>query len=93
MKNIFLIKKSILWELDKYVKDNANICYQIGNFINKDGSIFPLDFGFYKIFEELGIPKNRIIWHFGHGFHAKKGLADDMKQYFGIQKEKIIHSI
>ena len=62
---------------DKHVKDSGSICWQVGNYINKkDGSIFPLDIGFYKIFNDLGyILKNRIIWHFGHGLQATKRLS------------------
>ena len=89
LEEYFFNQKSILWELDKYIKDNANICYQIGNFINKDGSIFPLDFGFYKIFEELGYTlKNRIIWHFGHGFHAKKRFSGRYETILWYSKGK-----
>ncbi len=70
-------QKEVIKAIDKHVKDSGSICWQVGNYINKkDGSIFPLDIGFYKIFNDLGyILKNRIIWHFGHGLHATNRLS------------------
>lgn len=44
----------------------------MGNYINKDGSIIPLDIALDPIFRELDMfLRNRIIWHFGHGLHSK----------------------
>ena len=70
-------QKEVIKAIDRHVKDSGSICWQVGNYINKkDGSIFPLDIGFYKIFNDLGyILKNRIIWHFGHGLHATNRLS------------------
>ena len=70
-------QKEVIKAIDKHVKDSGSICWQVGNYINKkDGSIFPLDIGFYNIFNDLGyILKNRIIWHFGHGLQATKRLS------------------
>ncbi len=70
-------QQEVIKAIDKHVKDSGSICWQVGNYINKkDGSIFPLDIGFYKIFNDLGyILKNRIIWHFGHGLQATKRLS------------------
>ena len=70
-------QQEVIKAIDKHVKDSGSICWQVGNYINKkDGSIFPLDIGFYKIFNDLGyILKNRIIWHYGHGLQATKRLS------------------
>ena len=47
----FKNQKEVIEAIDKHVKDSGSICWQVGNYINKkDGSIFPLDIGFYKIF-------------------------------------------
>ena len=68
--------KSFLHYVCDFLKPNASICYQLGNYIDKNGSIYPLDYGFHKIFEQLGFKlKNRIVWHFGHGFHARKRFS------------------
>lgn len=59
-----------------FLKPTGSICYQLGNHINRDGYILPLDYIFHKIFTELGFKlKNRIIWTFGHGFHAQKRFS------------------
>lgn len=61
----------LIKELDRVLKNNGSICWQVGNYIhNKE--VFPLDIEFYQIFKKLGYKlRNRIIWHFGHGLHAK----------------------
>ena len=65
-----------LTEAANFIKPNGSICYQLGNHINEDGYIVPLDYIFHKIFSDLGFKlKNRIIWTFGHGFHAKKRFS------------------
>jgi len=57
------------------IKDGGHICWQVGNFINK-GEVFPLDIYFYSLFKSAGFKlRNRIIWHFGHGLHAKKRFS------------------
>ena len=38
--------------------------------------IVPLDIKFYDLFKDLDFKlRNRIIWHFRSGFHAKKRLS------------------
>jgi adenine-specific DNA-methyltransferase len=67
--------KELLVELKRVLKPNGSICWQVGNY-TESGEIFPLDIEFYPIFKELGFKlRNRIIWHFGHGLHAKKRLS------------------
>ncbi len=67
--------KELITELKRVLKPNGSICWQVGNYI-LNGEIFPLDIEFYPIFKELGFKlRNRIIWHFGHGLHAKKRLS------------------
>ena len=79
-KNIneyFANQKTIIKKIDGFVKTKGSICWQVGNYIDKKSkSIYPLDFGFHEIFADLGYKlKNRIIWRFGHGMHAKKRLS------------------
>ncbi len=57
------------------LKDTGSICWQVGNYV-ENGSIWPLDFELAPIFRELGLQlRNRIIWRYGHGLHAKKRFS------------------
>jgi len=58
-------------ELVRIVKPNGSIAWEIGNYV-ENGEVFPLDYYFYQIFKKYGLKlRNRIIWHFEHGLHAK----------------------
>lgn len=77
LKEYFAMQKEVIELTDRLVKNSGSICWQVGNHIDKKKeSIYPLDFGFHEIFSNLGYTlKNRIIWKFGHGMHAKKRLS------------------
>jgi adenine-specific DNA-methyltransferase len=54
---------------------SGHVCWQVGNFI-EGGEVYPLDIFFYDIFKDAGFHlRNRIIWHFEHGLHAKRRLS------------------
>ena len=54
----------------------GSICWQAGNYVAGANEIVPLDILFYPLFAELGLKlRNRIIWHFGHGLHARRRLS------------------
>ena len=75
IEEYFVNQRKIIEAIDSMMKKNSSICWQVGNHITKDG-ILPLDFGFHEIFNDLGYSlKNRIIWKFGHGFHARNRLS------------------
>ncbi len=62
-------------KLCQVLKPDGNICWQVGNYV-EDGEIFPLDVFYYPIFKSLGMRlRNRIVWHFGHGLHAKNRFS------------------
>ena len=64
-------QKSIITEIFRRTKPKGSICWQVGNWVDK-GEIRPLDIILAPIFWELGMKlRNRIVWHFGHGTHAK----------------------
>ena len=68
-------QKKVISELERILKPTGSICWQVGNYVNK-GEVFPLDIYFYEIFKSLGLKlRNRIIWHFGHGLHAKNRFS------------------
>lgn len=57
------------------LKPKGSICWEVGNYI-EHGEVFPLDIFFYQIFKKFGLKlRNRIIWHFGHGLHARKRFS------------------
>lgn len=53
----------------------GSICWQVGNYV-ENGEIIPLDVKLFPLFEALGLRmRNRIIWQFGHGLHAKRRFS------------------
>lgn len=65
----------VIGELIRVVSDRGSICWQVGNYI-ENGEVFPLDIYYYQIFKKFGLQlRNRIIWHFGHGLHAKNRFS------------------
>lgn len=69
------IHTQLIQELFRITAEDGNICWQVGNYINK-GEVVPLDILFYPIFKAAGFHlRNRIIWHFGHGLHASKRFS------------------
>ncbi|MGH2484979.1 MAG: DNA-methyltransferase, partial [Ktedonobacterales bacterium] len=56
--------------------DEGSICWQVGNHINGDGEVYPLDILLYSIFKSFGLQlRNRIIWHFEHGLHCSRRFS------------------
>jgi len=65
----------IICELVRTLSDKGNMCWQVGNYIEK-GEVFPLDIYYYRIFKKYGLKlRNRIIWHFEHGLHASNRFS------------------
>jgi adenine-specific DNA-methyltransferase len=61
--------------LYEVLSPEGSICWQVGNYV-ENGEVFPLDIYYYRIFKSLGMQlRNRIIWHFGHGLHAKNRFS------------------
>lgn len=58
------------------LRDGGSICWQVG-FHVQDQIVEPLDFLIHGIVKELGglTLRNRIVWHFGHGVHAKRRFS------------------
>ena len=69
------LQEKVIEELVRVTSKNGSICWQVGNYVEK-GEIFPLDVFYYQIFKKLGLKlRNRIIWHFGHGLHARNRFS------------------
>lgn len=68
-------QESILEQCVRTLKSNGSLVWQVGNYIEK-GEVFPLDMFFYPIIKKLGLKlRNRIVWHFDHGLHARTRLS------------------
>jgi adenine-specific DNA-methyltransferase len=75
------IKEYVSWQraiitlASKCLSNHGNICWQVGNYV-ANGQIIPLDVLLHPIFTSLGFKlRNRIVWHFGHGLHAKRRFS------------------
>lgn len=69
------LQEKIIIELIRVTKSQGSICWQVGNYVEK-GEVFPLDIYYYQIFKKLGLKlRNRIVWHFGHGLHARNRFS------------------
>jgi adenine-specific DNA-methyltransferase len=71
------LKEYLSWQEDvieqcvRILDPKGSICWEIGNYI-EDKEVFPLDVYFYRIFKDFELKlRNRIVWRFGHGLHAK----------------------
>lgn len=69
--------EDIINKLVKLLDEKGSICWQVGSYIDKNSKeVFPLDFFYYEIFKKYNlILRNRIIWHFEHGLHAKQRFS------------------
>jgi adenine-specific DNA-methyltransferase len=62
--------------INRIIRTEGNVCWQVGYHVQSN-SILPLDFAVFEVFREHTdlVLRNRIIWHFGHGTHAKKRFS------------------
>jgi adenine-specific DNA-methyltransferase len=68
-------QEKIIKECVRILKPTGSICWQVGNYVD-NGEIIPLDILLFPIFSKLNLHlRNRIIWHFGHGLHAKNRFS------------------
>lgn len=69
-------QKKVLSLAKAALRVGGSLCWQVG-FHVQDQVIEPLDFLIHGITKELGglTLRNRIVWHFGHGVHAKRRFS------------------
>ncbi len=68
-------QRRVIAESVRVLKPNGSICWQVGNYIHQ-GEVVPLDILLYPVFKEMGLKlRNRIVWTFGHGLHAKRRFS------------------
>lgn len=64
-------QETVIEESIRILKPDGSICWQIGTYVDRIETV-PLDILLYKFFARRGMRlRNRIIWHFEHGMHAK----------------------
>ncbi len=68
-------QRRVAGECIRIARPEGSICWQVGNYV-KGREVFPLDAFFYDMFREFGLKlRNRIIWRFGHGLHARRRFS------------------
>jgi adenine-specific DNA-methyltransferase len=62
--------------LVRALRQGGSLCWQVGHHV-RDGVAVPLDALVYSIFSRYSelFLRNRIIWTFGHGVHAKRRFS------------------
>lgn len=60
----------------RVLRSGGNMCWQVGYHVGEQ-VVLPLDFAVYEVYRDHPAMRlrNRIIWHFGHGTHAKKRFS------------------
>ncbi len=65
----------VIAEVIRVTAPRGSIVWQVGNYVD-NGEIIPLDILLYPIFKQRGLKlRNRIVWTFGHGLHAKRRFS------------------
>ena len=81
-------QESIIDEIIPRVKDTGSICWQVGNYIPEQGQIYPLDIPLHNIFLKNKLKlRNRIVWSYGHGTHARKRFSGRYEVIMWYTKE------
>ncbi|MFN4074206.1 MAG: DNA-methyltransferase [Thermus sp.] len=75
------LEKYLAWQEDvikeavRVLKGDGSIVWQVGNYVD-NGEIIPLDTLLFPVFKRLGLKlRNRIVWAFEHGLHAKRRFS------------------
>jgi len=76
MEEYIASQAATITEAVRLTAPTGSIAWQVGNHIGSDSEVIPLDLILYPIFKSHGLTlRNRIVWHFQHGLHAKKRLS------------------
>lgn len=68
-------QKKVIVELIRVLKPSGSLVYQVGNYV-KNGEIIPLDTLLHPVFFDFGLKmRNRVVWTYGHGLHAKNRFS------------------
>ena len=84
----YKFQEKIIDECIRILHPKGSICWQVGNYVN-NGVITPLDIFLYPIFIKNDLLlRNRIVWHYGHGLHAKKRFSGRYETMMWFTKHK-----
>jgi adenine-specific DNA-methyltransferase len=65
----------VIEEAVRVLKPSGSLVWQVGNYV-EDGEILPLDILLFPVFRSLGLKlRNRIVWAFEHGLHARRRFS------------------
>jgi adenine-specific DNA-methyltransferase len=93
-------QSKVIAECVRVLKPGGNIAWQVG-FTIMGGELVPLDIAFYPVFKNHDLVlRNRIIWSFGHGLHAKHRFSGrhetimwfskgDVSPYFDLDSVRV----
>lgn len=75
LKEYLADQSRFISQIYRVLRDNGSVCWQVGNYVDK-GEVYPLDILFYDVFKLFGFKlRNRIIWHYRHGLHARQRFS------------------
>lgn len=73
LADVLAFQEELIEDCFRVLKPEGSICWQVGNYVDGEGGErVPWDILLYKVFRRLGLKlRNRIIWHYEHGMHAR----------------------
>lgn len=75
LKEYLSWQKQVIQEAIRVLKPTGSLVWQVGNYV-ENGEILPLDILLFPVFQEMNLKlRNRIIWTFEHGLHAKRRFS------------------
>lgn len=74
------LQRTVIDECVRITRLGGSICWQVGNHINGNGQMIPLDLLLHPLFSSYTATdqvrlRNRIVWHFEHGLNCKKRFS------------------
>jgi adenine-specific DNA-methyltransferase len=68
-------QRQVVEQCVRVLAADGSLCWQVGNYV-ENGEIIPLDIVLYPVIASLGLHlRNRIVWYFEHGLHARKRFS------------------
>lgn len=73
LADVLSLQEELIEECHRVLAPGGSMCWQVGNFVEREGDEkVPWDILLYRSFRRLGLKlRNRIIWHYEHGMHAR----------------------
>ncbi len=67
--------RPIIAEIVRILSPTGAVAFQVGTYVDNQ-EVYPLDMVLYPLFREFKLHlRNRIVWHFGSGLHARHRLS------------------